>query len=93
MNDPNTIRDLQNYIVGPGAAGLVLASDGSVDFARSFRRIDYLAVLPTLSVRNNVQAEVGPRPVDFIALRIPGELLPPKAETKEDAVWLYGDEA
>ena len=94
MGDANSIYDLQNYVVGPGPAGLVLARDGSLDFERSFQRIDYFPVLAGLAVRNNVQAAVGSHPVDFIALRIPRADLrvPPDLTPDEDAIWLYGSE-
>lgn len=68
MGDANTIHDLHDYVVGPAAAG-------------GFETINYFALIAGLSVRNNVQTQVGPRPVDFIAARLP------------DAIWLYGDEA
>src|SRR5215204_3352071 len=71
VGDHNTLYGLQNYVVGPAAVGLVLASDGSLDMERSFRRIDYFSLLGGLSVRNNVQPLVGSRPVDFVAVRIP----------------------
>jgi hypothetical protein len=74
MGDANSIYDLQNYIVGPSAAG-------SVDF----ERINYPRLLSGLSVRNNVQAGVASRPVDFIAMRIPGE-------SGNDSIWLYADD-
>jgi hypothetical protein len=60
MGDPNSVYDLQNYIVGP-------APSGSLDF----ERINYPKLLSGLSVRNNVQPGVSSRPVDFIAMRIP----------------------
>ncbi len=94
MGDANTVYDLQNYIVGPAKEGLALAADGSLDLARSFERIDYFPVLAGLSVRNNVQPSVGPRPVDFSATRLAARSLhlPPADATREDAVWLYRDE-
>lgn len=69
MGDANTIHDLQNYVIGPGSNG-------------AFQTMNYLRLLSGLSVRNNVQPEVSSHPVDFIAVRLPG-----------DSVWLYGDEA
>ena len=71
MGDPNSVHDLENYVVGPAAGGLVLGPDGSLDFARSFERINYPPLLASLSVRNNVQAAVGSHPVDFLAMTIP----------------------
>jgi hypothetical protein len=70
--------------------------DGSLDMEHSFQKIDYLPRLAALSVKNNVQADVGSHPVDFIAVRIPKEILaavmPPDSQPNEDATWLYGDE-
>lgn len=81
----NSVWDLQNYIVGLAPDGLLLTEDGKLDLERSIRRMNYLPALTAISVRNNVQAAVGPRPVDFIALRGPlGE--------DGEAVWLYRDE-
>lgn len=57
MGDANSIHDLQNYVIA-SATG-------------DFQTIDYLPLLTSLSVRNNVQREVGSHPVDFIALRDP----------------------
>jgi hypothetical protein len=81
MGDPNSVDNLENYVVGPSAKGLSLAADGSLDFARSFERIDYPPLLASLSVRNNVQAAVGSHPVDFLAMRV-----------SEDCIWLYASE-
>jgi hypothetical protein len=91
MGEVNSIHDLQNYVVGPGAAGLVLAPDGSLDLDRSFERVDYFRALAGISVRNNVQLAVGSHPVDFVALRIPLNQLPPGLLPAEEAVWLYHD--
>ena len=94
MGDANTIHELQNYVIGPAAEGPVLAPDGSLDLERSFRKIDYLPRLAALSVKNNVQTEVGSHPVDFVAVRIPKEILAPALGSDrapdEDAIWLYG---
>lgn len=49
-------------------------------------RIDYFALLTAVRVRNNVQAEVGARPVDMVAVRAP---CPPGLET---CVFIYADE-
>ncbi len=83
MGDANRIHDLQNYVVGPAAGG-------------GFQTLNYLPLLTGLSVRNNVQPQVAPRPVDFIAMRVAREnltaVLPPADVPTEDGVWLYGDE-
>ena len=68
LGDPNSVYDLQNYVVGPAGGG-------------SLEHIDYLPLLTSLSVRNNVQAAVGSHPVDFLATRIPKE-----------GIWLYASE-
>jgi hypothetical protein len=75
MGDANSIHDLQNYTIGPGPSD-------------SFRKVNYLQQLAALAVKNNVQAEVGSHPVDFIAGRIPKASL----AQDEDAVWLYASE-
>jgi len=81
MGDPNSADDLENYVVGPSASGLALAPDGSLDVARSFRRIDYPPLLVNLSVRNNVQAAVGSHPIDFLAMSL-----------SKECIWLYASE-
>jgi hypothetical protein len=70
MGDANSVYDLQNYIVGPSPSDPL-----------GFERINYFRLLSSLSVRNNVQAGVSSRPVDFIAMRLP-----------DHAIWLYADE-
>jgi hypothetical protein len=81
MGDRNSVRDLQNYVVGLSPGGLKLDSSGGIDPA-SFRTIDYLSLLASLRVRNNVQKGVGATPVDFIAVRL-----------APDKIWLYSDDA
>jgi hypothetical protein len=76
LGEPNTICDLQQYVAGPSKGGLAAADDGSLDLDRSFRHVDYFAVLSAIRVRNNVQKDVGPQPVDFIAV------------PAKDAIWL-----
>lgn len=91
----NSIAELQRYVTGLSARGLVLTPDGALDTDASFERIDYFARLASLRVRNNVQAEVGPKPVDFIAVSVPKRALAglaPSGQPDEDAVWLYGDD-
>lgn len=93
MGDHNTLHDLQNYVVGPAPTGLALAQDGSLDMARSFARVNYFSLLGDVTVRNNVQAGVTNRPVDFVAVRVPVEGLRDalRADERADqAVWLYG---
>ena len=94
MGDANSVHDVENYIAGPGLHGLVAAPDGSLDFGRSFQHINYLPLLKSQAVRNNVQADVGSHPVDFIAMRVPKAdlTLPAQDVPDEDPVWLYSSE-
>lgn len=93
MGDHNTLHDLQNYVVGPAPGGLALAPDGSLDFEKSFARVNYFSLIGDVTVRNNVQAGVVNRPVDFVAVRVPVEGLRESLradERADQAVWLYG---
>ncbi|MGP0072478.1 MAG: alkaline phosphatase family protein [Bryobacteraceae bacterium] len=81
MGDPNSAHNLENYVIGPAAGGLVAGPDGSLDFTRSFERVNYPPLLASLAVRNNVQAAVGSHPVDFVAMTIP-----------DGSIWLYASE-
>ncbi|HTW66978.1 MAG TPA: alkaline phosphatase family protein [Bryobacteraceae bacterium] len=94
MGDANSIYDLENYVAGPAAGGLVLTPGGSLDLARSFERIDYPPLLASLSVRNNVQPGVSSHPIDFIAMRVPERAFhfPPGDVPAQDPIWLYSDE-
>lgn len=80
LGELNTVHDLQHYVTGPAPGGLVVSTDGALDMEKSFRTIDYFPALTALSVRNNVQKEVGPHPVDFIAIAV-----------APDRIWLYRD--
>lgn len=94
MGPRNAIHDLQNYVVGTARDGLVLKSDGSLDFERSFLRINYVSLIHEQTVRNNVQPGVSNHPVDFIATRIPRAVIAPALsedlQPDDDVVWLYG---
>jgi hypothetical protein len=91
MGDRNSIYELQNYVIGLSDAGMTIAPDGSLDEAKTFRRIDYFKLLHDVTVRNNVQPGVGNKPVDLIAIRIPtsdfGSLLKEQNLT-EDVIWV-----
>jgi hypothetical protein len=92
MGSQNTLRALQDYVVGPSPAGPVVGADGALDFARSFARVNYLSLLRETRVLNNVQPGVDSRPVDFVALRVPAESLVvgDREDLRADtAVWLY----
>ncbi len=93
----NSVYQLQNYVVGLKDGTIHLRADGRLDEEATFRRINYLRLLKEHRALNNVQPEVSPYPVDFIALRIPYEeirsaLQGTPLDTGEDVVWLYGGE-
>jgi hypothetical protein len=66
---PNTMAGLENYVVGVGSGGLVLSPEGKLDLEKTFRTVNYLTSLTAIQVRNNPQAQVSSRPIDFIALK------------------------
>jgi hypothetical protein len=91
MGDRNTVYQLQNYVYGLAPNGLVLNSDGSLDLARSFLRLDYFALLHGVTVRNNVQRGITNRPVDLIATRLTRDLVLPlinERDIDEDVIWV-----
>ncbi|MEK6335819.1 MAG: alkaline phosphatase family protein [Acidobacteriota bacterium] len=95
MGPRNDIYGLQNYVVGAGRNGLVVGADGKLDLERSFVRLNYFQFIQEQKVRNNVQADVSNRPVDFVATRIPREAIRPALDADDlrpddDPVWLYG---
>ena len=69
-----------NYSAGMSREGLTLDEDGSMDLNRSFAHINYFfEALTKVRVRNIVQEELGAKPVDFVAARVP------------EGVYLYSD--
>jgi hypothetical protein len=96
MGERNTVYELQNYVAGLGPDGLVLREDGSLDEERSFRRVDYFALLTSVRVRNNVQEGVASRPVDMVTLRVPCDgFTAADGDTAADScIWMHsGDES
>ncbi|CAN5252273.1 hypothetical protein BH18ACI2_BH18ACI2_13910 [soil metagenome] len=92
MGEQNSIHELQNYVIGLPTSGLALAADGSLDWSRSFLRLNYPRLLHETTVRNNVQPGVANRPVDFVAMRIPTAALSEEDAARlraEEIVWLY----
>ncbi|HET6893257.1 MAG TPA: alkaline phosphatase family protein, partial [Pyrinomonadaceae bacterium] len=93
MGEPNSIYELQNYVVGVAPGGFIVQADGSLDLQKSFQRIDYFSMLHDVTVRNNVQREVANQPIDMIATRISADLilpLLPDRSINPDVVWVYG---
>lgn len=89
MGEPNSLFQLQNYVVGLSPRGIIL-SDREIDLERSFKRVNYFELLHAQKVRNNVQAALSNRPVDMAAIRIPAAPLEAAFGPVNDAVWLYG---
>jgi hypothetical protein len=96
MGSPNSIHALQNYVFALAPDGVVLAADGSLDMQKSFQRTNYFALLHDVSMRNNVQPGVDSHPVDFVAVRVPREMLAPVLEAdlrpNSDCYWIYDGE-
>ncbi len=90
LGENNDVFQLQHYVAGPAADGLVLSERGDLDEERSFRHIDYFSLLVSQRVRNNPQPALSSRPVDFVAMRLPADAA---AEAgAKNVYWLYGDE-
>jgi hypothetical protein len=93
MGSHNSIHALQNYVVGLAAGGAVIAPDGSLDLDKSFTRVDYFALLNNVAVRNNVQAGIESRPVDFVAVRVPSDAIAPALAkhslSSDEVLWVY----
>ncbi len=96
MGDKNSLHELQSYVVGLAPYGLSLAPDGTLDLSRSFKRVDYPALLRTQTVRNNVQPGLDNHPVDFVATQIPAATLRLSVNDPDlradDCIWLYRGE-
>ncbi len=93
VGEPNTIHQLQNYVVSVAPGELQLGPDGTLDADRSFQRLDYFRLLTGLTVRNVVQEGVSNRPVDFVAVRVPLDALSallPSEDAADIGIWLNG---
>lgn len=93
MGRHNSIHALQNYVYALAPGGIALMPDGSLDMQKSFRRLNYLALLNEISMRNNVQTGISSRPVDFVAVRLPRESVASALEAglplNGEALWIY----
>jgi hypothetical protein len=97
LGERNSVYDLQNYVAGPSEGGIVLNANGEVDEKRSFRHVDYFALLASQRVRNNPQEGVPFRPIDFMAAELPVDRMPEEYAASasgplRQAIWLYGDD-
>jgi hypothetical protein len=68
-------------VVGLSVGGIAADSQGQLDEKQTFRHINYPPALVSQRVRNLPQSQLSPRPIDFIAMTLPGH-----------AYWLYGDD-
>ncbi|HEX3100762.1 MAG TPA: hypothetical protein VHQ01_03160, partial [Pyrinomonadaceae bacterium] len=96
MGEPNSVGQLQNYVVGLSSNGLTLNANQGLDLDKSFTRVNYFDLLRKQTVKNNLQAKLDNHPVDFVAARLSKEAvadqLPADMRSNEDPIWLYGDE-
>ncbi len=92
LGDQNTLYDLQHYVAGLAPGGLVLQPNGQLDEERSFRFVNYFSLLASQRARNNPQPQLSPRPIDFIATRLPDSAYLPDKGASQHAYWVYGDE-
>lgn len=90
----NSVYKMQNYVVGLSPNGLITDEKGSLDFEKSFRRINYFEYLDNQKVINNVQKEISNHPIDFVATSIPLRSIAPflKEDLMPncDPIWVYG---
>jgi hypothetical protein len=91
LGDRNTVYDLQHYVAGPAAGGLVLDSRGKLDEERSFRYVNYFQLLAAQRAKNNPQPNLSPKPIDFTAVRLPDGTYD-RDHGLQHAYWLYGSE-
>ena len=96
MGEPNSLYQLQGYVVGLSRDGIVLTPGGSLDLDRTFQRVNYFTTLAGLRVRDLVQRDLGIEPIDFVAARVPQAALAPALAPEDrpdsDAVFVSGDE-
>lgn len=91
LGEKNTVGDLEHYIVGLQPAGVVVTADGKLDEGKSFRYIDNFAVIAAQRARNNPQAQLSNKPIDFIAMALPEDAYDASLPKPQHAYWLYGD--
>jgi hypothetical protein len=71
LGDNNSAAEVEHYVVGPAVGGLVVDAGGRLDEEKSFRFVDYPALLVSQRVRNMPQKALDSRPIDFVAIRLP----------------------
>ncbi len=74
LGERNTVADLEDYIVGPSAGGLVTNQNGQLDEAASFRYVNYYRLLSAQRAFNNPQPQLSSKPIDFVATALPNRV-------------------
>jgi hypothetical protein len=78
----NSLHELRHYVINRRGA--------------TFDRVNYLAMLTGIQVRNNVQPDLASAPVDFVALPVKRDVLeralPPEDRPGRDGILLYASE-
>jgi Type I phosphodiesterase / nucleotide pyrophosphatase len=96
MGESNSIRQLQNYVVGLSENGLVPTAEGTLDLEHAFSRVNYFTLLSNVRVRNLVQRDLGVKPIDFVAVHVARDALAaslsPADRPDSDAVFVYCDD-
>jgi hypothetical protein len=92
LGENNTVADLEHYVAGPAADGLVCDGNGRLDEERSFRFVNYFSLLADQRARNNPQPALSSRPIDFTAMSLPDGHYDGGLNAAQHAYWLYGDE-
>jgi hypothetical protein len=96
MGEPNSLGQLQNYVVGLSGRGVVLKAEGTLDMEQTFHRVNYFSVLSSVRVRNLVQRDLGVMPIDFVVVRVPRDALAaaldPADRPGTDAVFVHADD-
>jgi hypothetical protein len=88
LGDSNTLRQLEHYVVGLSGDGVVIDEHGALDEERSFRYVNYFALLSSQRVRNNPQPALPPQPIDFVVLPLPSN----SVRDARQAYWVSADE-
>ncbi len=91
LGDNNTIADIQHYVAGPSPTGLAIDHEGHLDDEQSFRHVNYFSLLARQRARNNPQAQLSSKPIDFTATALPDGKYSSGLQTPEHAYWLYSD--
>lgn len=82
QGDSNSVGQIQHYVVGLSPLGISMGADGTLDEQSTFRHVNYPQLLVAQRVRNNPQPALSRRPIDFVAVILPGQT----------SYWLYAND-